>query len=301
MKANIEETVIAAEVASPRADGVSGADRALLENAMVARFNRRRRADRLSVFLLPLITVIIFLLAWQILPGVFSVPGYLIPPPLDVLEAGQEHYSEIMSAILVTAREAVFGFALAVVIGIPLGFFISMSKIVARSVYPIIIAWHSLPTIAVAPLFVVWFGFGEAPKIIIAGLIAFFPIVINTIGGLGSIDAAKLNLAKSMGLSWSATFFKIRLPNALPAIFGGLKLASTLSVIGAIVGEFVGSDAGIGKLLLEANSNLQTPLLFAALVFLTAFSLALFGAVQSLEKLAIPWHSSQRKSGDMDR
>jgi NitT/TauT family transport system permease protein len=150
---------------------------------------------------------------------------------------------------------------------------------------------------AVAPLFIVWFGFGLMPKVFIAFLIAFFPIVINTVVGLAAIEPEKIHLARSMGLSGAATFFKIRLPNALPSIFGGLKIAITLAVVGAVVGEFVGGDAGLGYLLMSANGSMDTPLLFAGLVGLTLIGIVLFMVIEIAERFAIPWHTSTRSTG----
>ena len=131
----------------------------------------------------------------------------------------------------------------------------------------------------------------------IAFLIAFFPIVINTVVGLAAIEPEKIHLARSMGLSGAATFFKIRLPNALPSIFGGLKIAITLAVVGAVVGEFVGGDAGLGYLLMSANGSMDTPLLFAGLVGLTLIGIVLFMLIEIAERFAIPWHASTRNSG----
>jgi NitT/TauT family transport system permease protein len=147
-----------------------------------------------------------------------------------------------------------------------------------------------MPKVAVAPLFLVWFGFGLLPKVLIAFLIAFFPVVISTAVGLASIEPEKIYLARSMGFGATATFFKFRLPNALPAIFGGLKISITLAVVGAVVGEFVGGDAGLGYLLMVANGSMDTRLLFAGIVALTVLGVVLFLLVELAERLAIPRH-----------
>ena len=147
-----------------------------------------------------------------------------------------------------------------------------------------------MPKVAVAPLLLVWFGFGLMPKVLIAFLIAFFPVVINTAVGLAAIEPEKIHLARSMGLGALDTFFKIRLPDALPSIFGGLKISITLAVVGAVVGEFVGGDAGLGYLLMVANGSMDTQLLFAGIVCLTVLGVVLFGLVELAERLAIPRH-----------
>jgi NitT/TauT family transport system permease protein len=153
---------------------------------------------------------------------------------------------------------------------------------------------QAVPKVAVAPLFVVWFGFGLLPKVLIAFLIAFFPIVINTAVGLESIEREKILLARSMGLSALDTFFKIRLPSALPTVFGGMKIAITLAVVGAVVGEFVGGEEGLGYVLLTANGSMDTPLLFAGVIALTVVGVALYLLVELAERLAIP-HAALRQ------
>jgi NitT/TauT family transport system permease protein len=155
-------------------------------------------------------------------------------------------------------------------------------------VLPLLVSSQAMPKVAVAPLFLVWFGFGLLPKVLIAFLIAFFPIVISTVVGLAAIEQEKIHLARSMGLGTVATFFKIRLPSALPSVFGGLKISITLAVVGAVVGEFVGGDAGLGYLLMVANGNIDTPLLFAGLIALTVQGVALYFLVELAERLAIP-------------
>jgi NitT/TauT family transport system permease protein len=171
---------------------------------------------------------------------------------------------------------------------VPLAFAIFMWPAFSRSILPLLISSQAIPKVAVAPLLLVWFGFGLLPKVLIAFLIAFFPIVISTAVGLASIEQEKIHLARSMGLGASATFFKIRLPNALPSIFGGLKISIALAVVGAVVGEFVGGDAGLGYLLMVANGSMDTPLLFAGLVGLTIQGVVLYTLVEWAEYLAIP-------------
>jgi NitT/TauT family transport system permease protein len=150
------------------------------------------------------------------------------------------------------------------------------------------------PKIALAPLFIVWFGFGITPKVAVAFLISFFPILVDTIVGLRGIDPAMIQLARSMGAPPPRIFLRLRLPNALPNIFGGLKVASTLAVVGALTGEFIGSDQGLGYVLVQAASQLNTPLLFGTLVVLSLLAMVFFFCVEAVERVLIPWHVSQR-------
>jgi NitT/TauT family transport system permease protein len=162
-------------------------------------------------------------------------------------------------------------------------------------VYPLLVFSQSIPKVAIAPLFVVWFGFGIFPKIISAFLLGFFPVVVSTVMGFKSVEPDMIDLARSMGGSRLQTFFKISLPQALPAIFSGLKVSITLAVVGAVVGEFVGSNSGIGYVLQVANGNFDLPLMFAALVVLSSIGVLLFAAIDVVERLMIPWHASQRQ------
>jgi len=261
-----------------------------------ARKDRDRHA-RISGIAYPALVLLAALVLWEAGTRSFGVPAYILPPPSQIVKVMQEKMPLLLHHGWVSTVEVVLGFLLSVVVGIPLALATFLWPPFARSVYPLLVSSQAVPKMAVAPLFIVWFGFGLMPKVFIAFLIAFFPIVINTVVGLAGIEPEKIFLARSMGLSGTATFFKIRLPNALPSIFGGLKIAITLAVVGAVVGEFVGGEAGLGFLLMSANGSMDTPLLFAGLVGLTVIGIVLFLAIEVAERLAIPWHTSTRNSG----
>src|SRR5690606_34238215 len=179
----------------------------------------------------------------------------------------------------VTTYETVIGFGLAVVIGVASAVIMVYSTTVERTLYPILLFAQVIPKIAIAPLFVVWLGFGMGPKIVVAVLIAFFPVVISMVAGLKAVDPEMLELAATMGAGPLATFTKIRLPASLPHLFSGLKVAVTLAVTGAVVGEFVGANEGLGYVILQANGNLDTPMLFAGLLVMSAIGVVLFVVV----------------------
>jgi NitT/TauT family transport system permease protein len=233
-------------------------------------------------------------LAWEIGALVTHQPERVLPRPSVVGWTLLDQWNILMVHGMVTLVEVVLGFALSVAVGIPLAIAIVYSEVLERILYPILLASQAVPKIAIAPLFVIWLGFDLTPKIVIAFLIAFFPIVIDTVVGLRSIDPEMLQLAQSMGTAGVKSFIKLRLPNALPHLFAGLKVAITLAVVGAIVGEFVGADQGLGYLLQVAAGNLNAPLLFAALVVLSLMAILLFLAIEGIERLLLPWHISQR-------
>lgn len=268
-----------------------------VEQRVQAALARQDRAARISSVAYPVVTAVALVALWEIGVRVLKIPVYLVPAPSQV--AGQliARGNLLLEHSWVTTWEITLGYLLSIAVGIPLALAIFLSPMFARSVYPLLVSSQAVPKTAIAPLFVVWFGFGVLPKVLIAFLIAFFPIVISTVVGLAAIEPEKIHLARSMGMGPLAIFFKIRLPQALPAIFGGLKIAITLAVVGAVVGEFVGADAGLGYLLLSANGNLDTPLLFAGLVALTLIGVVLFLLIEAIERITIPWHTSQRNSG----
>jgi NitT/TauT family transport system permease protein len=266
--------------------GRMGALEAQLRDDM-ARAGRRRRLSNIAA---PILTAIGLVVAWQLLTVLLKVPDYLVPAPTGVVEALFQNLATLWEASLVTLSEILLGFVLSIVIGFPLAIAIFGSPAFGKAIYPILVSTQAIPKAAIAPLFIVWFGFGTLPKVLIAFLIAFFPIVIDTVVGLGSIEVEKLYLARSIGMGRLETFVKIRLPQALPSIFSGLKIAITLAVVGAVVGEFVGADAGLGYVLMKANGMLETPLLFAGLVCLTVIGVVLFAVVALVEQLVIPWH-----------
>jgi NitT/TauT family transport system permease protein len=249
---------------------------------------RHRTYDRIAAVVYPVATLLVAVIAWEVGVRVFNVPTFLAPPPSQVFSTVLEHQDLIIRNAWVTTVEIMLGFAASIVVGVPLAFGIFMWPPFSRTVLPLLISSQAIPKVAIAPLLMVWFGFGLFPKVLVAFLIAFFPIVISTAVGLASIEQEKIHLARSMGLGGIATFFKIRLPNALPTIFAGLKISITLAVVGAVVAEFVGGEAGLGYMLIVANGSMDTPLLFAGLIALTVQGVVLYALVEWAERLAIP-------------
>ncbi len=234
------------------------------------------------------------LLAWQFAVTFWKVPAYLLPPPSKIAVTFVTDWRVIYLNLGPTVISTLGGFALSLVIGVPLAVLIVFSHVAERLLYPPMVASQAIPKVAIAPLFIVWMGYGITPKIWIAFLIAFFPIVIDTVVGLRSVPPEMIQLGRSMGGGTLRVFLKLRLPNALPNLFAGMKVAIALAVVGAITGEFVGSQAGLGYLLTSASGQMDTPLVFAVLVTVSAIAVILFALIDGLERLAIPWHSSMR-------
>lgn len=237
----------------------------------------------------PVAGLVVILAAWQAYTEIFDVNTVVLPSPVDIYRATLDNFSELVRHAWPTFVECVLGFALAIGIGIPIAVALSSSTVLNLTLYPILIAMQSVPKVAVAPIILVWFGLGIESKLAIAFLVAFFPIVVDTATGLNATPVGLLELAKSLRASRWQIFWKVQLPSALPFVFAGAKVAVTLTVIGAVIGEFVGSNEGLGNLLLTANSQLNGPLAWAALVWLSLLGMGLFGAVALAERFFMPW------------
>ncbi|MGE0035375.1 MAG: ABC transporter permease [Xanthobacteraceae bacterium] len=239
--------------------------------------------------LYPLAGTAIILIAWHLYVVMLNVPAVVLPGPWQVAVAMREYSAILLSEGWVTFLECVYGFVLAMAIGIPIAVVMTYSRIANLMFYPLLVASQSIPKVAIAPILLVWFGTGIESKLAMAFVIAFFPAVVDTATGLRSTSPELLELARSLQCSRLQTFFKIQLPSALPSIFSGAKIAVTLAVIGAVIGEFIGSNEGLGNLLLTANSQLNSALVWASLVVLSGLGMLLYGAVVLAEKIMMPW------------
>ena len=250
----------------------------------------RRRLGSTSRDLLPLLVVLALLALWEVAVRGLNVAEYVLPTPSRVASEMYAERSLLLEHTWITFYESVLGLLLSVLVGLPLAILIVYSRTFERTVYPLIVSSQTIPKVAIAPLLVFWFGLGVTPKVLVAFSIAFFPLVVSSVVGLASAPREMIYLARSMGASTIQTFAKIRFPHALPSIFAGLKVAATLCVVGAIVGEFVGSSGGLGYVVLVAQGVLDARLIFAAIVMMSLIGLVLFYAVVLLERLVVRWH-----------
>ncbi|MCW5642305.1 ABC transporter permease [Comamonadaceae bacterium G21597-S1] len=248
----------------------------------------------LSPGLRPIWLLVVLAILWDLAIRIFKVPPYLVPPPMAVVKQLITDWPMLLRETVPTLNATLGGFALSALIGVPMAMWIAYSRTVESFVYPLLVFSQSIPKVAVAPLFVVWFGFGIVPKIIAAFLLGFFPVVVSTVQGFKSVEPDVIDLARSMGAGPFKIFMKFRLPHALPAIFSGLKVSVTLAVVGAVVGEFVGSNSGIGYVMQRATGTFDLPLMFAALVLLSMVGVILFLLVELVERWLMPWHASLR-------
>lgn len=246
-------------------------------------------------WLRPLLFLVFLTIAWDLAIRIFNIPAYQIPKPADVIHTLITDWHSLLVNSVPTTIATVQGFILSALFGIPIAMLIVGSRTVESYVYPLLVFSQSIPKIAIAPLFVVWFGFGMLPKVLSAFLLGFFPVVVSAVQGFKSVEPDMLDLARAMEANRFQIFRMVRLPHALPAIFSGLKVSITLAVVGAVVGEFVGSNSGLGFILQRSIGNFELPTMFAALVVLSLIGVVLFWILDLIERFAIPWHASQRQ------
>jgi len=252
---------------------------------------RLRRPSEPPYALIALLLIVGF---WQFACSVLGVSSFLLPSPAAIAKDIAGNLPYFLPHIGMTAAEIFIGFLASILVGIPIAIVLTFSKVLKKSLYPLIVGSQVVPKVAIAPVMLAWFGFGITPKIAIIITVAFFPVVINAVVGLSSASPQMIYLARSMGASPLQTFWKFRLPQALPSILAGVKMAAVLAVIGAVVAEFVGSDSGLGHVILSASSNFDITRQFSSIVLLTFLGMAFFWATELVERLAMPWHVSRR-------
>ncbi|WP_213454365.1 ABC transporter permease [Rhizomonospora bruguierae] len=249
-----------------------------------------QRAPRRYTYLPPVAAVLGVLLLWEAVVRIADIREIVLPTPTRILKEAIANAPLYLEASWVTFVESVVGFLLACVLGLALGTAIALSRVFSTTIYPILVASQVTPKVAIAPLVIIWFGFGASSKIALTTLIAFFPVVLDTVVGLNRTTRDGLNLFRILGASSRQTFWKLQIPGALPMIFSGIKVASTLAVIGAVIGEFAGSSSGLGYLLMVQSGQIQTAAAFANIFYLTVMGMVLFGAVVLVERLVVPRH-----------
>jgi ABC-type nitrate/sulfonate/bicarbonate transport system permease component len=233
--------------------------------------------------------------AWEAAARLGWVEDYLLPAPSEVAQALWLDRDLLFSDAWVTGQEVVLGLALATAIGLALAVALHLSTVLRRALYPLVVASQAVPVMVIAPILVIWFGFGIGPKLIVIALVCFFPLVVNTLDGLRSVDASQVKMLRTLGASRLDLLRRLELPASLPYVFSGAKVAVAVAVIGAVFGELVGSDAGLGHAIQVGTAQLLTARVFAAVLLLSAMAIALFALVAALERLLIPWSFDDRR------
>ncbi len=256
-----------------------------------------RLPSQLPSLLPSLLIIVAIIVAWEVCVRLFEVQKWLLPAPSDIAVTLYADAPLLWRHTLATLLEIVVGFGLSLACGVALAAAIGLSRTLERAIYPFVIASQTIPIIVIAPMLLIWIGYGFAPKVIVVALISFFPIVVNMVDGLKSVDRDMVNLMRTLGASRWQIFFKVQVPTSLPYLFSGVRVAVAVSVIGAVIGEWVGSSEGLGYLMLRSKPQFLTERVFAAIVILSALGVGLFGSVGIVERLAIPWWRASRGQG----
>jgi len=249
----------------------------------------------------PLLILIALLGSWELWTQLGDVPKWQLPAPSTIAQELVESRGLLWQHTQVTLLEVALGFVAALIVGLSLASGIAYSRILERSVYPIIIASQTIPIIAIAPLLLIWVGYGLTPKIIVVALIGFFPISVNTVDGLRSVDPDMANMMRTLGASRWQIFTKLQVPSSLPRMFSGIKIGITFSVIGAVIGEWVGASEGLGYLMTYSQPLFLTARVFAAIVVLSAMGIMLFVLATLVERLMLPWYHTEKRARSMER
>jgi putative hydroxymethylpyrimidine transport system permease protein len=255
----------------------------------------RARAIGVGRWLPPIAIVVALLGAWElaarldVIANALNLEPFLVPAPSDIAQALWHDRGLLADNAWVTLQEVLAGFALSVAAGVAFAIVLHLSPTVRRAVYPLLVASQTVPIVVVAPILVVWLGFGIGPKLVIIALICFFPITVNTLDGLGSVDPDLVKMMRTLDASRLQTLRRVEGPTALPYFFSGAKIAVAVAVIGAVFGEWAGSSSGLGHLIQEASAQLQTARTFAAVAVLSALAIVLFALLAALEQRVAWW------------
>jgi ABC-type nitrate/sulfonate/bicarbonate transport system permease component len=250
---------------------------------------------------IPLLILATLVGAWEFWVQVRDVPKWQLPAPSAIARELWDSRALLWDNTLITLEEVVIGFAAALAAGVVLAALIAYSRILERSIYPIVIASQTIPIIAVAPLLLIWVGYGMTPKIIVVALIAFYPIAVNTVDGLKAVDPDMVNMMRTLGASRWQVFTKLQVPTSLPFMFSGIKIGISVSVIAAVIGEWVGASAGLGYLITYSQPLFLTARVFAAIVVLSVMGMTLFGLAALAERLLLPWCHTEKQAKALGR
>ena len=245
--------------------------------------------------ILPTLMLVALIALWEACVRGFAVPEFLLPAPSAIFDAVVQQAPNVLRHTQATMATILYGFAASVIVAFPLAIAIASSPLLANALYPLLVLTQSVPKVAIAPLLVIVFGANEIPRIIVTFLVAFFPLVISVAAGLLATPPELVELGRSLRASWLQELFRIRLPSATPFVFSGLKMAITFSVIGAVVGEFVAADRGLGYLITSSTAFFKTPLAFGAVVLLSIIGIVLFQVVVVIERIFFPWSISDSR------
>jgi len=251
-------------------------------------------------FVPPAALILVLILGWYFIAEVSGLSSFILPTPIEVIEAGWETRDLLLNAVGTTLLATGIGLALALVAGVGIAALVDFWPLAHRALYPILVVSQTIQILAIAPIMIIWFGFGMTPTILIVVLFCFFPLAISTADGLTSSDPELIALLRAMGANRWQVWRMVRMPSALPSFFSGLRLAVTYSVVAATIGEWVGGSSGLGLYMLRSKNALATDQVFVAMIITSLLSVALFMTVYGIERLALPWYHSRQRTEQWD-
>ena len=252
-----------------------------------------KKSENIGSKLAPIIFVVLLLIIWQVVVTAGGIEKYIMPAPTDVIKVLVTEFKTMIPHILATLYEGMVGFLIAIVLSIILAIIMDRFSLVKKALYPVLVISQTIPTVALAPLFIIWFGFGALPKIIAVVIVCFFPIVISIVDGLEGVDKDLINHFKLMGASKLKVFLHLKLPYGMINFFSGMRIAATYSIMGAVIGEWLGGDKGLGVYMTRARSAYALDKMFAAIVIIVVISMAIFLLVSLMEKVFTPWNNER--------
>ena len=261
-----------------------------------SRRSRRRWWSHVRTIVFPVLALALLILVWEAVVWLFSIPEFLLPAPSQIFKVTAAAWPVMLEHTISTTRTTMLGFLVSIVISLPLAVAIASSPLLANSIYPLLVLTQSIPKVAIAPIIVVLVGAGEISRVLVAFLIAFFPLVISIATGLLATPQELVELGRSFNATHLQELIRIRLPHAVPFVFSGLKLSITFAVIGAVVGEFVAADRGLGYQILSATAFFKTSLAFGAVMLLSIIGIVLFQAVVLIERIFFPWSAEEGRN-----
>jgi ABC-type nitrate/sulfonate/bicarbonate transport system permease component len=249
-----------------------------------------RKSRNIADIGVPIFFIFLLLVLWELIIRWGKIPEWILPGPLQIMKTFGETLPMMLAHAKSTILECLLGFAAAIILAFIIAIVMDELPLVKKALYPLLITSQTVPIVSVAPLFIIWFGYGILPKVLVVILMCFFPVAISLLGGLAAVDRDYLELFRTMGASKIAIFRMVKLPLSLPAFFSGLKISASYSVMGAVIGEWLGAKEGIGYYLTLSQRSYMVDRVFAAILAITILSLLIFAVIAAVERLVIPWH-----------
>ena len=254
-----------------------------------------KKCQNITNKIAPILALLVVLLIWFLITDREWIPAYMLPSPGDVIKAFVDNFSVMMEQAAVTLQEAIYGLLIGVVLAFAISALMDRFSFLKKALYPILVVTQTIPTIAIAPLLVLWMGFGMAPKITLVVITTFFPVAVGLLNGYEGVDTDAINLMRAMGAKRAQIFFYVKFPSALPSFFSGVRISAAYAVVGAVVSEWLGGFEGLGVYMTRVKKAYAFDKMFAIIIFISVISLILMGVISLIERSSMPWRRKQNR------